>query len=199
MTELSLTISKGNSKIGAVPNISLTPGVSCQPGVPCFYDGCYAMKSYRMYPNVRKAWDDNLELWKTNPGRFATKLAFYLQDKSPERFRYHVGGDVPDQDYVDMMNVMAWNFPKTSFLAFTKKYDLDFTGLPPNLTIVLSAWPSLAFPFAKAGDLPRAWLAEDPRAPLSEVHIRCQQHCGKCNYQCWHGLGKGMNVVFDKH
>jgi hypothetical protein len=196
---LDLIISKGNSKIGAVPNISHTPGDSCRPGVPCLFDGCYAMKAYRMYPTVRKAWDQNLALWRANPTRFVTKILLYLQDNNPERFRYHVGGDIPDQDYVDMMVNVAANNEKTSFLAFTKKYELEFKDLPSNLTVVLSAWPGLEFPYAKANNMPSAWLSEDPRAPTGSTHIHCVNHCGDCDYKCWHALKGGMSVIFNKH
>jgi hypothetical protein len=194
-----LTISKGNSKIGAVPNISLTPGKSCQPGVPCFYDGCYAVQPYRQYPATREAWDGNLELWESNPNQFEIGLVDFLAKKPVERFRYHVGGDIPDQSYLWMMSTIAWNFQGTKFLAFTKKYDLDFEGIPDNLVVVLSAWPGLAFPYGKPGNLPSAWLAEDPRAPLDQVHIRCPGNCGECSYSCWDALCKGMFVIFDRH
>lgn len=41
-------VSEGNSKLGKVPNLSMTPGESC--GYPvCYSDGCYALRPYRMY------------------------------------------------------------------------------------------------------------------------------------------------------
>lgn len=196
-----LTISIGNSKIGAVPNISLTPGKSCRPGVPCFNEGCYAMTHYRMYPATRNAWDSNLNLWNTNMDRFINDLSSELKRSNPLRFRYHVGGDIPDQSYLKMMCLTAKLYGDTKFLAFTKKYELDFDNVPDNLVIVWSAWPGLDFPEDNPHDFPTAWLSEDPRAPLGDVHIRCPGNCSDdfCSYKCWDSLVKGMAVIFDKH
>ena len=194
---MHLTVSKGNTKLGAVPNISLTPGESCVDDVPCLTEGCYAMKSYRMYPNVRAAWDGNLRLWKDSPGLFFDGVDQYLLTNKPDRFRWHVGGDIPDEDYFEMMVDIAWNFRQTSFLCFTKKYNLVEYGRKKNLHIVLSAWPGMDFPVNSG--FPEAWLATDPRAPLDKVHIRCPGNCGDCQYKCWYALTDGVNVIFDKH
>lgn len=50
----------GNTKMKNTANISLPPIIAC--GKNSFYckDQCYAKKFYRMYPEVKKAWDDNL-------------------------------------------------------------------------------------------------------------------------------------------
>jgi hypothetical protein len=156
------------------------------------------MKAYRMYPNVRKAWDGNLRLWEKSPGVFFDEVDKYLFTHKPERFRWHVGGDIPDEDYLAMMEDIAWNFRQTSFLCFTKRYDLVQGRGAANLQIVLSAWPGLDFPLNSG--FPEAWLADDPRAPLKETHIRCPGNCGECGYQCWNILRDrvdGMNVIFD--
>jgi len=194
---MRLTISEGNSKVGRVPNISLPPGNSCVLGVPCFSDGCYAMKSYRMYPNVRQAWDRNLELWRCKPDQFIRDMSSYLYETRSSMFRWHVGGDIPDQRYLNMMAEVGRRHHSVSFLCFTKCYNLNYKGLPRNLVIVLSAWPGLDF--EENSDLPTAWLAEDPRAPLDSLHIRCPGGCNDCGYQCWTGLAAGMSVIFDKH
>ena len=196
---MKLMISEGNSKIGAVPNISLPPGLSCAPCVPCFGDGCYAMKAYRMYPNVRTAWDGNLALWRGDPEAFSYELWAWLQSNHPRLFRWHVGGDIVDQAYADDVLGFAELFPTTKFLCFTKRYDLDFSEKPDNLTIVISVWPGLAFPEEKFEDFPKAFLAEDPRAPLHKIHLRCPGHCGQCDYKCWDALQPGMSVIFSKH
>jgi hypothetical protein len=155
------------------------------------------MKAYRLYPNTRTAWGGNLELWNKNPGEFIGQLGDYLNANRPSRFRWHVGGDIPDQVYADAMKDTAGWFPETSFLCFTKRYELDFDKTPDNLNFVLSAWPGLEL--ANPLGLPTAWLTEDERAPLSETHIRCPGHCGECQYKCWGALGNRMSVIFNKH
>ena len=194
---MKLTMSVGNNKIGQVPNISLPPGGSCVEGVPCYTDGCYAMKAYRMYPNVRKSWYGNMVLWQEDPQDFKKQLIDTLGGLHTDKFRWHVGGDIPDQAYLDMMIEVANHFSfAVSFLVFTKRYEFDYAQVPNNLHVVLSAWPGLDLPDKK---LPIAWLASDLRRPLDSCHIHCPGHCGDCDYTCWGGLAAGMDVVFDKH
>lgn len=89
-------ISYGNSKIGRIANISLPPIMSCPKDVPCSI-GCYALKSYRLYENVRKAWDWNLKLLKDDPYDYFGSLIDQLKRKKQlKRFRWHVSGDIVD-------------------------------------------------------------------------------------------------------
>ena len=74
-----VTISRGNRKLGAIMNVSTEPIKCCPKGIPCAQGGCYALKSYRLYPDTRKAWAKNGRIAKTNP----TKLL--LTDCSDRR------------------------------------------------------------------------------------------------------------------
>lgn len=96
---MRLTISKKNSKIGKIPNISFPPGATCTPGVPCYRQGCYAERLYKRLPSVRIAWSDNLQLYKADPDRFFHELGRWLWENRPERFRLFVGGDFPDEEF----------------------------------------------------------------------------------------------------
>ena len=56
-------------------------------------------------------------------------------------------------------------FPETSFLAFTKRWDIvEDIPFPDNFSIVYSAWPGEAMP---PGDRPIAWMDDgtEPRIP----------------------------------
>jgi hypothetical protein len=70
-------ISKGNSKLGNIPNLSLPPVKACPNSKWCFQKElhlkCYAMKFYIMRPLVKKAWDDNYQLAQENPNQFELK------------------------------------------------------------------------------------------------------------------------------
>jgi hypothetical protein len=194
---MKLSISKGNTKIGGVPNVSLLPGVSCKPGVPCFTDGCYAKKAL-MYPNVKKAWGGNTELALSNPGKFFNSLWDYFTFKSqPKRFRWHVSGDILDQEYYNGMEDLAGWFGDISFLCFTKQYDLHYNSKPDNLNIVLSTWPN--YPLPTNTDLSWAWIEGDPRIPKDQYYLRCPGNCSECEYKCWNILTKDIHVVFPKH
>lgn len=193
---MKIHISSGNSKLRKLPNISLPPGVTCALGVPCYEDGCYARKAYTMYSRTWHAWGSNFKIYLESPADYFRQITEWLDTRKPEMFRWHVGGDIPRLGYLHGMADIAKAVPSTRFLAFTKRYDLigEFPReFPENLRIILSAWPGV--PMDNPRDLPIAWLAEDPRAPLSA--FPCGGLCDLCA-MCWK-LGKGESVVFERH
>lgn len=187
-----LKISPNNSKIGKIPNLSLTPGASCVPYVPCFKEGCYAYNSYRRFPNVRAAWDNNLRMYKTERMKFFYDLNWYLEHYVPERFRLFVGGDFPDWEFFRDFNVTAGLHPDTQFLAFTKRYEYNFDQKVENFSVVLSTWPGKNLPTNT--ELPWSWLEEDDRKP--EVYFHCPGGCDDCGHECWDTTN---HIVFSKH
>lgn len=77
-------ISDGNGKVGRIPNISLTPGRTCSAEAcrTCLTHGCYAMKSYRMYPSVRRSWDANTDLATNDLATMERELTAYFGSKA---------------------------------------------------------------------------------------------------------------------
>ena len=177
---LNLHISRGNSKIGPVPNLSLPPGLTCSPNRPCEAD-CYAKKFYRMRKNVRDAWDDNLHYWQMAPSAFRWDLMAYLQLSTSRYFRWHVGGDIPDADYWAMMCDMARYFPSILFMAYSR------TGVvspEKNLVVIRSHW-------LKEEDwdsvTPHAYVRKDEADPVpGQVGLVCPGSCPSCGYYCWY-------------
>lgn len=193
---MQLKISKNNSKIGKIPNLSLTPGTSCVPEIPCYREGCYARNSYNRFPATKKAWDSNLELWNSDSGQFFTDWDRWLTKHRPERFRIFVGGDFPSQSFYFMVKFLAETHQETSFLAFTKRYNYIYETKPDNLQIVLSTWPGVPLPSNRG--LPWSWLKEDDRRPEVDCYV-CQGGCTDCGFQCWNKLDADTHVVFKKH
>lgn len=204
---MKLTISKGNSKLGGIPNLSLPPIKTCCAGVPCAKK-CYAMKSYRMYPNVKKAWDGNLKLWQKNPILFENYLRDYLSLHWPKFFRYQVGGDLPDLSYLYMIRKVAFEFPETQFLVYTKRIHmlciLGNRDMPKNLQVFLSRWPgdSVAGVTAQPGwELPswanQAWML-DPKNPDTRIPPLAFMCPGSCK-TCKHCYTTRQDVVFKQH
>jgi hypothetical protein len=189
-------ISAGNSKLGKIPNVSLTPIKSCPNGIPCAKD-CYACKhAYNLYPSVRLLWDKNLYILRQGGvDEFFNRL--YSEFKPCKFFRIHVGGDFFSQEYLDGWKQFARKHPETIFLAFTKAHALNYSNLPSNLKIVFSMWPGF-------GDTkkqrPRAWMRDsnnlDNRIPMDA--IECPGSCDTCG-MCWQLDKLGKDVVFDKH
>lgn len=193
---MEIKISKKNSKIGAIPNLSLPPGRSCVGGVPCYQDGCYAKGPYNRYPNTKKAWDMNLNLFYANSNSFFDQFHRWVWQNEPERFRMFVGGDFPNLKFYEMFEDLCGVNPTTDFLVFTKRYDYDFSHKPDNLKVLLSTWPG--YPLPKNKDLPWTWLEEDERRP-TDSFLMCPGGCEDCGHQCWEIASPEIPVVFKKH
>jgi hypothetical protein len=197
LKSLSVKISSGNKKTGKINAISFPPIKSCSNNIPCT-DKCYALKSYRMYPNVKKAWEHNLELLNKDRDLFFKEISFFIVAKSPKYFRWHVSGDIQDQDYLERMKFLANSFPKTKFLAFTKQHSLNFENLPPNLSIIASMWPGWGNP--KSTWLPKAWMQDGTETRIPGEAFECSGCCDSCHV-CWE-LKKGLTVwdiILPKH
>lgn len=191
---MKVTISKGNVKLGKIPNISLPPIISCRPGVPCAKD-CYATKAYRMYPNVRKAWDGNLAMYNSDPEEYFMQIQSWLKRNKPEWFRWHVSGEILDEWYWGMVRNTAEAFKGTKFLIFTKYFELNFTHVPDNLSAVLSMWPGMKVPEI---NLPRAWCQDGTESRMPWSAIECPGNCQTCS-ACWGLAKRGWDVVFAIH
>lgn len=201
---MRIVISKGNVKMGKLPNISLPPIVACKGCADICGKDCYAMKAYRMYPKVREAWDTNYVLATTDMKEFFGQVQeTLLCGKKPVKFfRWHVGGDIPSVEYFKGMLAIAAVFPETKFLCFTKQYGLVNEAvadgyLPPsNLQIVFSAWPG--HPIDNRHNFPIAWMQDGTEDRVPADALECHGGCDSCG-MCWQ-LGKvGRDVVFHKH
>jgi len=195
---MKLIFSEGNIKLGSIPNLNLPPGTTCAEGVPCYNDGCYAVQSWKQYPGVRRAWQNNLDLYNEDPINFYDQLCQYLYEKKPEYFRLHSAGDFPDMAYWLLFRDVCKNYPNTKFLVFTKRYhDWEFNDVPKNLSLVFSIWPGWKLPDTK--NFPWAWLEEDIRRPMNGYWFRCHGECQSCGNVCWNKLDADVDVVFNKH
>jgi hypothetical protein len=194
---IDLCISKENTKLGKVANISLPPFKSCVPGVPCMND-CYAIRSYNRYPVVRDGWNYNLRIYQKFPNAFFIKISEYLSKRrNVYSFRWNVGGDIVDQAYFDGMVGLAIDFPKIAFLAFTKNHGLDFSNRPDNLVVIKSMWPGWG-DININPDLPCAWMQDGTETRIPENAVTCNKHCDAC-FKCWELPACGQDVVFMKH
>lgn len=196
-----ISISNGNSKMGAIPSVSLPACVTCNPFAPCFKK-CYAAKLERIYPSVKNAYARNLDILNDDPA------AYWQQVKAAavvtRFFRYHVSGDIPNATYFAEMVKTAEEIPTTKFLAFTKQYQTvnDFINgggvIPENLKIIFSSWG--------------AWKCENPHnLPTSEVIFKgcepsenwkvCGGNCTECACRgvgCWE-VKNGETIAFYEH
>ena len=201
MKNQTVSISKGNSKMGAIPSVSLPACITCNPDAPCF-KLCYAAKITRLYKTVKTAYENNLNILKENP------IEYWQQVKQAARmaryFRYHVSGDIPDLEYFNNMVVLAQELPHTQFLAFTQQFDIvnlflvNGGVIPSNLKIIFSNWGEWKCfnPF----NLPECEIILKGSQPAENWKI-CGGNCTECACRgigCWE-LKNGETISIYQH
>lgn len=199
--EIEISISDGNMKTGAIPAFSLTPGRTCSKEAcrTCFVNGCYACKSYKMYPSVRKSWDGNTDVVTTNLKAFENAMdIFFSSMTAPRFFRIHVSGDFVTKDYARAWARIAKRHPGTKFLAFTKQWE-NVRGIrfPENFSLVLSGWKDTTIPADLTAKYPIADCIEKGDS-IPDGYMECPGHCDSCG-MCWNLKETGKNVAFRKH
>ena len=195
-----------NSKLGKKIAIFNLPARKTCPGATAYCGKiCYAMKAERMYKAAAAMrhhnWDASLNVF------FVQAMTDELKTFKGDKVRIHESGDWYSQEYLDKWIQIAAAFPKITFLAYTKSYNLDFSKKPANLVIYASYDPTTqdkigATPaglhecvitdpvYGCAGKTIASWYH---CPPISKTH---RNYCGvSCNV-CWAGSN---NVIFQKH
>jgi hypothetical protein len=201
MKNHTVSISQGNSKMGAIPSVSLPACVTCNPSAPCFKK-CYAMRLERRYKTVSNAYARNLDILTTNPALYWSSV--YTAAVTVKYFRYHVSGDIPNIEYFAHMVHLAAVLPDTTFLAFTKQFPIvnaylnNGGTIPENLKIIFSNWG--------------AWKCDNPHnLPVCEVVLKgsepapdwkvCGGNCTECACRgvgCWE-VKNGETIAIYEH
>lgn len=202
-------VSCGNIKIGRVLNVSLAPIITCANCKEC-KGFCYDIKACNQYENVRKARAYNTALVQENREKYFSDIRVKLaRRKKNKYFRWHVSGDIIDNEYFSEMVKIAREFPDFTFWTYTKVYWIvnkfcDLNGkdaIPENLHIMFSKWDGLPminpyrFPvFAcklKDGNVDTAddWFAKT---------FKCPGNCDLCKENKCGCIG-GMDTYADEH
>ena len=197
----TLHISEGNKKLGNIPNFNLPPVKACAPQAcaSCGRD-CYAMKAYRLYPNVRSGYNENLDIIKNNIDDFKESMNTFLnQPNAPRFFRIHTAGDFVTKEYAQSWYELIQSHPQTKFLIFTKYWDnirgIKFYELP-NCKLYLSDWPGMIIPEDLKEIYPVAYMDDGTRDPDTFANANgCPGDCSNC-FGCCVATG---SVVFKKH
>lgn len=216
---MNIKISKGNSKLGAIPSISLPAGTTCRNDCECSVK-CYAKKIENLRPVVRNAYEHNYSILQNEPDTYWREVEASIM--MSRFFRFHVSGDITDTDYLEHMIFIAERNPHCEILCFTKKYNIlnscikkrimsKFSGkdslhknytdvLPNNLHLIMSGWRGLDMdnPYL----LPEAHVRyRDGTTTAKESAVECNGNCTECALTecgCWN-LKLGEQVVFNEH
>ena len=197
-----ISISPGNTKLGAIPSVSLPAIVTCRK-CDC-HQKCYARKLERIRKTVAAAYQRNLTVLQEDPNAYWREVEAAIM--TSRFFRFHVSGDIPDEEYFTKMVEVAARNQHCELLCFTKKYEivnkfLAFGGvIPKNLHIIFSAWVNLDMvnPFS----LPEAHVRfRDGSTTAAATAQECGGNCSECartDGGCW-SLKHGEQVVFNEH
>lgn len=201
MNTLKVSISAKNSKMGAIPSVSLPPVVTCKNCETCKYK-CFALKLTRRRPSVKNAYNRNLSILN------ASRDDYFLQVKAAaittRFFRWHVSGDIVDADYLKRMCKIARDCKQTHFLAFTKNYEdvneyLTNHRKPANLQLIFSL-PFNGAAIDNPHNLPTAAVVLRGHEPAPDYKM-CGGNCTECACRgvgCWE-LKKGETIAFNEH
>ena len=200
---MNIKISRGNSKMGEIPSISLPAGITCRNDCEC-NQKCYAKRLERLRKTVRQSYEHNYNLLINSPDVFWREVEASIM--MSRFFRFHVSGDIPNEDYlIKMISIAAAN-PHCEILCFTKKYsivnrliDTEQT-IPKNLHLVFSVWRNLLCDNPHL--FPEAHVKyRDGTTTANGNAVKCGGNCTECaitNGGCW-TLQQGEQVIFDEH
>ena len=200
-------ISGGNSKLGAIMNISLPPVVTCHNCGSC-KSYCYAVRSYNRFTDTAGGWNENLLLFKNNPIEYFRQIA--RATKTQRFFRWHVSGDIVNLDYFYNMIYVAKDNPNCEYLAFTKAYQIVNAAIaagaviPSNLHLLFSASPGVDMP--NPYNIPECHINfADPSLNTYNGGAGFVYHCtGNCTECAVNGCGcfflkNGDVTIIDQH
>ena len=198
---MNVKISPGNTKMGKIPSVSL-PAIKTCRACAC-HTKCYAHRLEKLRPTVRNAYQNNLDLYMSDPDTYWREVEAAVM--TSRYFRFHVSGDIPDESYFRNMVRVASRNPHCDILCFTKKYEivndfLETKPLPANLHVVFSGWVGL--PMDNPHALPEAHvLYRDGTTTARADAMHCGGNCTECaitDSGCW-TLKRGEQIIFNEH
>lgn len=217
MRHIHVSISMGNRKTGDIPSVSLIPIEDCGNCKAC-KDMCYDVRNdcRQDLPSVMKSRAKNSRLAHHFRSIYFSEIGHWLSFYKVPAFRWHIGGDILDEDYLIRMIDIANAHKGTIFFAFTKMFTLvnkvyEDCGceFPENMKIIFSAWPGQEmhnphnFPTANllfTEDFAKS-MGYDCVTTAHEGAIWCPGDCTNCLVEkkgCMH-MKPGDEVIFQAH
>ena len=199
----NLSFSTGNRKTDSlVPSISLRPILDCGNCSHCS-KSCYDFRNDLRFDDAYYSRAKNYAVWTKNPKLYFDEISLYCRRKVA--FRWHIGGDVVNLDYLKGMIRVAKENRHCKFLVFTKMFDLcnEYFAShrkPINLQIIYSGW------FGQDMQNPHEFPTSHPIFPNGETSASdgarlCTGNCSECfttKSGCW-TLKKGEQITFIAH
>lgn len=165
--QLSVSISKGNGKLGNIPQFNLLPSGgllqtakgqvltnivgTCGKYCKECESECYAIRCALFHHNsVVPAWARNTLLMRECPEKVRSGINEYCQKNVVRYFRFHTSGELESVAHLQLYAAICNDNPDVTFFIYTKAFDLlqewfedleKHNAFPPdNLVINLSEW-----------------------------------------------------------
>lgn len=162
--ETHVHISRKNTKIGRIHNISLLPGDeplarkdgtvltnlegTCHGCCDGCGECCYAKNSAICHHNANiPAWGENTMLAKEAMEQFFEEIHNYMKHEIVPVFRLHVAGEFFSYEYMKTWAKFADEHRDTIFYVYTKRFawleklEREYKGsLPDNFHVLVSIW-----------------------------------------------------------
>lgn len=165
--ELHISISRGNIKVGNIPQFNTLPGdeiltdgkgrALCNIVGTCGHhcagckSACYAIRTAKFHNNTCiPAWGKNTVIMRNDLEKLVRELDDYLNNNLVSVFRFHTSGALESLEQILAYHkVITWH-PETVFYIYTKEFDIlssyfnwlvdTNAEVPENFVINLSEW-----------------------------------------------------------
>lgn len=163
--QLHVSISKGNIKVGNIPQFNTLPGDSlfrmsngqtltnivgtCGGCCKDCVKDCYAVRSLMFHHNsVCKAWGGNTVILRYAPDKVRSEIKEYCMKNIVKYFRFHTSGEIENEGQLKLYCDICDDNPDVTFYIYTKRFDIicdlfvrhAVRIVPENLVINLSEW-----------------------------------------------------------
>ena len=171
---------------------------------PCRCTGCYATKGRYTFQNVIKANARKTWLSRYDIDFMVRAIIAQVNADHIKICRIHASGDFDSMAYVNAWRRIVKECPDTTFLCFTKRYNvvnsyIDNNGpLPRNLKVLFSGWHNLK-PI-NPHNLPETTVYKRHEMP-DPNWLLCGGNCSECSCRgcgCWKAE-KGETIAFKIH
>ena len=204
LENLHVVISSGNMKVGNTPNVSLPSDKTCPHCKDCQL-ACYDKKACLQYPNVMNARAINYSILKRSPEKYFSEITAYMEKRKKDGFRFQVGGDISNEEYLDGMvkttnkvkKDLNWTYSKAHEIIneYIRKNGGDWKKIAPFLTIMFSRWgyAEIDNPY----NMPVFWtIVKGQPKPKDMYH--CPGNCKIC-METKRGCPYGESAWIDEH
>lgn len=201
LEQIHIHIAKGNRKVGRVRNVSLMSRICCG-NCKTYEHYCYDIKAALQYKTVMTARAENTALAYRDRKEYFNQIVESLTPKCKiKAFRFHVGGEILDEEYLRGMCYVALMRPDWKFWTYTKMYDIvnrfirNCGSLPENLVILYSKDQNsyVDNPFG----MPEAYTVIKGDLEPSDK-VKCPGNCETC-LEGGFGCPFGDSVYFLEH